>query len=148
MPLVNWVKSLFAQGAAGVTAAVRSMISLAVGGLAAIIDTLTGNVTGAWTDLRDGLHGSWHATDAFEGSVARHLVRIITHDIPRYAYQSWWLLTHPRQLAKHLGWHLVRWLEDNAWSVAGHLGAFSVSLVARNPRRMAHVAEHIITSIL
>lgn len=148
MPVVNWVRGLLSGAEQGITAAVRSLIAAAVGGLAAVIDTLTGNVSGAWSDLHDALHGAWTAQDAFETATARHLARIITHDIPVYAYRSWWLLTHPQVLAKWLGWHLVRWLEDNAWSVAGHLGGFLVSLVLRNPRRLALAAEHIITAIL
>ena len=73
---------------------------------------------------------------------------LIWHDLIKWGYLAWWYITHPDKLAGLIGWALTSWLEQNAWSVAGHLGGFIVALVTRNLRRVSLLIEDVIHSAL
>src|SRR6266705_6789863 len=64
----------------------------------------------------------------------------------KWAYTAWWYVTHPGALAGLLFWPLVHLLEDNAWQAGRVLGEFTLALVARNTRRLAQLAEDIISA--
>lgn len=76
------------------------------------------------------------------------LARDARRDITRWAWPAFWYITHPAALAGLLGDALVDWLEANSWRVAQRLGSFALHLVLANTRRLAQLAEDIITAAL
>jgi hypothetical protein len=76
------------------------------------------------------------------------LARDARRDLARWAWPAFWYITHPAALAGLLGDALVDWLEVNSWRVAQRLGTFTLHLLLANARRVAHLAEDIITAAL
>lgn len=146
--MLNWVRSFFSNPLGTLDSTVKAVVQAVVSGLAGVIDTIFGNVTGAWGDLERAVEAGALAADHWALAVYRHLAQIITHDIPVFAHTAWWWTTHPGQLARVMFWDLIRLLEDNAWTVAHYLGTFAVSLILRNPRRIAAAAESVLAAIL
>lgn len=72
----------------------------------------------------------------------------IWHDLTKWGYTAWWLVTHPDQLAELLIFHIVASLEAHAWQVARLLGTFTLALIRANLRRIAQLAEDVITAVL
>lgn len=146
--MLNWVRKFFSNPVAAVSAAVRALISTAVGAVAGVMDTVFGHVFSAWTDLWHAVDAGYHAVDAFVSHTVGLLEQIITYYIPVYAYRAWWWVTHPDQLAAVLFWYLVRELETNAWDAGRYLGEFILSLIWHNARRVLATLEAIVAAVL
>lgn len=76
------------------------------------------------------------------------LADLIWRDLLKWGYTAWWFITHPDKLAEHLIFHLVTSLEAHAWTVARMLGTFTLALIHANLRRIALLAEDIITAVI
>lgn len=146
--MLDWLGRLLGGAAHRAEAGLLSLVHLALAGLASVIEFVFKDVSREWTRFI-------HSGEQFAKSVLAHvhqvyawLHRVITYDIPHFAHTAWWWVTHPGDLSKILGWHLVAWLEDHAWDVAHWLGGFVTSLIVRNARRVVQVAEHIIAAVL
>lgn len=145
--MLNWLRGLFSSGVTTLLTGLRDLIETGLHGIGAIIDTVFGQVTRSWTGFARASTLNQVAQAGLLGAVFRALHQLITHDIPVWAHTAWWWVTNPEKLALMLFWFFLRLLEDNAWTVAGYLGTFIVALIARNARRVALTAEHIITAI-
>lgn len=66
----------------------------------------------------------------------------------KWGYTAWWWITHLPNLAEALIFHLATSLEKHAWELAGLLGKFTFALILRNARRIALLAEDIVTAVL
>lgn len=71
----------------------------------------------------------------------------IWRDLLKWGYLAWWYITHPDKLAALLLMFLVVQLEAQAWQVARLLGTFTLALIRANLRRIALLAEEIITAV-
>ena len=69
-------------------------------------------------------------------------------DLLKWGYTAWYYITHPDKLAPLLFDPLITLLEVNAWRVGQRLGQFTLALIVHNARRVAQVAEAIITAVL
>lgn len=146
--MLNWIRQFFGNPLGTLDSTVRAVVQAVVSGLAGVIDTVFGRVTGAWGDLERAVEAGALAADHWALAVFRQLHQIITYDIPVFARTAWWWVTHPGQLARMMFWDLLRLLENNAWTAAHYLGTFAVSLILRNPRRIARAAEAVLAAIL
>lgn len=132
----------------GVTSDVSSFVHGVLAGLVGLLTTLFAHVTGAWDDLERAAHDLEVGAKLYGESLWRKLSEIVGYWIPHFAYTAWWWVTHPSALAETLTWHIVAWLERNAWVAGRYLGEFTLALLARNPRRIARLAETIVTAVL
>lgn len=82
----------------------------------------------------------WNPLKAFADYIWAHLLQ--------WGYVAWWWITHLKELADALIYHLVDSLERNAWDIAGKLGTFALALVVRNLARFIKLAESIIAAVL
>lgn len=146
--MLGWIERLLGAAGRGISAGILSLLHLGLSGIASVIEFVFGDVTRAWTNLV-------HTGRDFADSVIRHaeelyrwINRIITYYIPRFAYTAWWWVTHPDSLVQVLGWYIVSWLESKADQVAYYLGGFLLSLMLRNMRDVARLAERIISAVL
>jgi hypothetical protein len=146
--MLGWLSGIIRKGVHLLGEGAGDLGSLALQGITAVVSFIFGDVGSAWDDMVTAWHYLQQVGSALDGHVVAALIRLITYDIPHYAMQAFWWVTHPAQLAETLGWHLVRFLEDNAWTAAGYLGKFILALILRNAGRVARLAEDIITAIL
>lgn len=146
--MLNWLRSVAGTVAAWLGKAGGNVVNLAIGGIAAIFDLVTGNVSGAWTRLQQVIADVLGLSRQVLDDITQHLVTLLKHLIPRYAMTAWWWVTHPDDLASVLFWYLVKWLEARAWTVGKYLGDFALSLVAHNVKRLALLVEDIVKAVL
>lgn len=146
--MLRWLERIVSEIGGRIPGPVRSLIHIATGGLAALIDLVFGNVAGAWEELARAGEGLEHFLARHIDAVYGALRRIITYDIPHFAMTAWWWTTHPHQLADQLYWHIVYWLEQRAWSTAQYLGEFALALLMHNARRVLHLLEVIVAAVL
>jgi hypothetical protein len=146
--VLNWLRNLLDSAARGIGDGADKLARAAAAGIASVFAYVSGDVSDAWDTLERAADGLEQYLTEVLAEHTRELIRLFTYDIPHFAETAWWWVTHPAQLAEALGWHLVRWLEDNAWTAADYLGQFALALILRNVRRIAHLAEHVITAIL
>jgi hypothetical protein len=146
--VLSWVRGLLSSGASLVDRGVQALISAAVGGLASLLDTIFGNVDGAWHDLAREFDTAAGVIGHFTSSVWHHLETLVTHDIPVWAQGAYWWVTHPEALARVMLWPLLRVLEDNAWTAADWLAEFGLALLVKNINRVAQLAETVLAAIL
>lgn len=144
----GWLENILDLAEKLLPAPISHVISGTIGGILSVLNAVTGNVTGAWHELAiafDALRaGHFELLTTLENVLAS----IIGHWIPHYAITAWWWVTHPDQLAQQLSLYTVKWLEQQAWTIAPYLGRFVLALIVRNVRRWLPVVEHIITAIL
>lgn len=146
--MLNFIRGLLTNPVGTIEASVRSLISTVVGGLASLLDTIFGNVDGAWHDLASAFDDAEGVIKHFTSAVFGHLWQIVTHDIPVFAQTAYWWVTHPGDLANVLFWHLMRALENQAWQVAQWLGEFITATLVRNIRQVAALAETVLAALL
>jgi hypothetical protein len=146
--LLRWLEHLVSSIGRHIPSPIRTLIHLATGGLAALVDLVFGNVDGAWEELAKAGQGLEHFISKHADAIYAALRRIITYDIPHFAMTAWWWTTHPHQLADQLYWHIVYWLEQRAWSTGQYLGEFALSLLMHNARRFIHALEVIVAAVL
>ena len=146
--MLSWLGGLLGRAGSAVSSAISSFVNGVVSALAAIVDFVFRDVLNAWNDLVTSWKEFDAAVDTWIPEVIRLFTRILTVDIPRYAYTAWWWATHPDQLASVLYWHLVHYLEARAWATAQYLGEFILALIAKNTRRVALLIEDILHAII
>lgn len=146
--MLGWLERLFGGIGGRVDRAIAALLRAGLSGIAVAVEFVFTDVTRQWSAAVNDFRDFARFIDEHAHSVYESLRHILTYWIPRYAFTAWWWVTHPASLVQILGWHLVRWMEDNAWDVAHWLGGFAVSLVLRNPRRFARAVEQIIAAIL
>lgn len=146
--MLNWLRGIISGIGGAVSSGISDAVSAVISALAAVVDFVFKDVLDAWT----GLAKAWHDFDVLTGAwipeVVRLFTRILTYDIPHFAYTAWWWTTHPDQLASVLYWYLIGYLEERAWATAGYLGEFITALIARNLRRVALLIEDILHAII
>ena len=146
--MLNVIRRLLSNPVGAVSSGVHTLINAGLSALASLVDTVFGNVTGAWGDLAQWFESLPAALAHLNTWLYAHLRQLVTHDIPVYAQGAYWWVTHPGDLANLLFWHLVRSLENQAWTAAEYLGEFIVALIARNALRVARLAETILAAVL
>lgn len=146
--MLRWLERLFGGIGGRVDRTIAALIRAGLSGIAAAVEFVFTDVTREWTQLVNDARGFARWTGEHARGIYNALHEILTYWIPRYAFTAWWWVTHPASLVSILGWHIVRWLEDNAWDVAHWLGGFVTAVILRNPRRVAHAVEQIIAAIL
>lgn len=146
--MLSWLERLFGSVGGRVDRAIAALLRAGLSGIAAAVEFVFTDVTREWTQLVNDAKGLAHWMDLHARGIYDVLREILTWWIPHYAFVGWWWVTHPSSFAQILGWHLIRWAEDNAWDVAHWLGGFVTAVILRNPRRVAHAVEQIIASIL
>jgi hypothetical protein len=146
--MLGWLRGIIAKGAGLLGQGLSDLGNLALEGVTSVISFIFGDVGSAWDDMTTAWHFLSTLGSRLLWDLTAGLWHVITYDIPHYAMTAWWWVNHPAQLADVLGWHLVRFLEERAWAVAEYLGEFILALLLRNVRRVALLAEHILTAIL
>jgi hypothetical protein len=146
--LLNWARGLLGGVTSTAASALRALINAGISGISAVIDTVFGNVFGAWKDLAGALDTAGEAARHYQLWTLDHLRQLVTHDIPVFAQTASWWVSHPDQLARRLFWYLVRMLEDNAFTAARHLGAFLLSLAWHHADDVLKTAEDILDAVL
>ena len=146
--MLNWARGLLGSAIGVGEGAIKSLISAAVSGISAVLDTVFGHVFGAWRDLARATEIASVAWGHYQEWTFDHLRHIIGHDIPVFAQGAYWWIAHPDALARRLFWWLVRMAEDNAFTAAQHLGSFLLSLAWHHTEQIAQTAEDIIDAVL
>lgn len=125
-----------------------SAFHFVVGGIAGFLDLIFGRVGSAWDDLVSAIKTHEQILLFLTTGIIGQLFKIITVYIPEYAQVAWWWVTHPDELAHVLLWHVLKWLEQEAWTAATYLGEFILALLVRNLRRVLLVLETVVAAIL
>jgi hypothetical protein len=146
--VLNWARSLLGSAVGAGLGAVRSLVNAGISGISAVLDTVFGNVFGAWKNLAAATEAGGAALEHWQLWTFDHLKRLVTHDIPVFAQTASWWISHPDALARRLFWYLVRMLEDNAFTAAKHLGSFALSLLWHHAGDLAKTAEDILDAVL
>jgi len=146
--VLNWVRNTWNSVTGTVASGVDSAIQAVISALAGLIDTVFGHVYGAWEDLATDLEHAARFAETHALAIYHQLYHIITHDIPLYAYTAYWWVTHPASLAHVLFWHVIRELEDNAFTAARYLGSFLTGLIWHNLRLFISTVEDILDAVL
>lgn len=146
--MLSWLRAIAGDVKNYLGDATGKVVNLALGGLAAIFDLVTGNVSGAWTRFQQVLAAMLGLSRQVLDDITGHLVSLFKELIPKYAMTAWWWVTHPDDLASVLFWHLVKWLEARAWEAGKYLGEFFLSLITHHVRRLALLVEDIVRAIL
>lgn len=146
--MLSWVKHVISSFFGGIDQGIRDFVDALLSGIAGVLDTLFSDVTRAWHDFTHSI-ALW-ATEAgrYLDAVYHQLERIITYDLPHFAYTAWWWVTHTAELAEVLFWHLLALLEKYAWTAARYLGAFFLALIWHNLDEFVAVIEYVIDAVL
>lgn len=148
MDILSWLGHAAGSAARAVASGAADLINTVVGGLVRLLSSLFGNVGGAWDDFTRAAAELAHAAETF-GSRSWHQFWLILHYlIPKYAFTAWWWVTHPDDLANHLFWYMVRWLERRAFTVGRYLGGFLLAMLVHNVHRVLSWAEDVIDAVL
>lgn len=100
----------------------------------------------AWAVREFNAARNWVITHIY-----RPLLRSLTiawHWILHEGAVVWFYISHPDKLAALIFWHLIDFLEANAWRAATRLGRFGLALLRANARRVAATLEDIADAIL
>jgi hypothetical protein len=146
--MLRWLTGVLSNPVGSAVSALKSLVTTALTALGGVIDTVFGDVTGAWADFVRALQSGVTLAGKLEEAIYGRLDQLIRVWIPRYAMTAWWWVTHPASLAKSLFWHILRELEDNADQAAEYLGAFTLALLVKQTRTVVTVLEHIIAAVL
>lgn len=130
--LERWVSSLWAR----LLSLIRSVWTALLRLVAAVDARLTAAFAAA---ARWVIRSVWAPLAARAAQLWQYLTR--------WAYVAWWYVTHPAALAQLLLLHLITALERDAWQVARLLGTFTLALLRANLRRVAQLAEDVITAV-
>lgn len=89
---------------------------------------------------RTVLRDVWKPLKAFADTIWR--------DLLKWGFTAWWWITHLPQLADAMILHIAAAMERHAWQLAGMLGKFFSSLILHNVKRVAILAEDILTAVI
>lgn len=146
--MLNWLRHTASRAWGDVTGAATDMVHWAIGGIAALLNTLFGDVAGAWDDMMTAAGVLEKVTASWAESIWGKLREITGYWIPHFAYYAWWYVTHPEAFVKLLFWPLIAMLEANAEQAAQYLGEFALHLIIRQLRPLLRVAEQILAAVL
>lgn len=146
--MLNWLVNTIGGWLNSVGSAVYNFVRTVVGGVTGVLDLIFGRVSDAWDDLLNAARSIEGTIKSYVSSVWNVLDRILTYYIPTFAMTAWWWVTNPDALAQVLLWHLVKWLETWAWTVAQYLGEFILALIVKELRRILALVETVVTAIL
>lgn len=146
--MLSWLVNTVGGWLGSVGSAVVNFVRSVVGGVVGLLDFIFGRVGSAWDDLVTAVKTLAGVVHEYTVSVWQVLHRIMTYYIPVFAMTAWWWVTNPDALAQVLLWHLLKWLEAWAWTVAQYLGEFILALLVRNLRRIALLVETIVAAVL
>lgn len=146
--MLNWLLGTIGGWFSSVGSAVYNFVKTLLAGITGVLDLIFGRVGSAWDELVNSARSVESMIHSYASSVWNVLDRILTYYIPTFAMTAWWWVTNPDALAQVLLWHLVKWLEVWAWSVAQYLGEFILALLVRNLRRVALLVETILAAVL
>lgn len=146
--MLTWLGNALRSLGGIIAAPFISAFHFVVGGIAGFLDLIFGRVGQAWDDLVKAVRTFEQVTVLWTEAVWHQVVLIVTHYIPAFAMVAWWWVTHPDELAHVLLWHVLKWLEQEAWTAAQYLGEFILALLVRNLRRVLLVLETVVAAIL
>lgn len=130
--IISWAGTGFARLLAAIIGLARALardVAMLTGLLASRITALT-----TWI-----LRKVWAPLWAFITATYR--------DLLKWGWVAWWWITHLASLAEAMIFFIARAMEKYAWELAGMLGRFVVSLIVRNARKIAEVAESIVVAV-
>lgn len=131
--LSRWVQ-------AGLTELKNGILSLAKSAYGLIVK-LGAQIVKAYQDL-----SSWVLRNVWDPLTAR--IKQLENNLLKWGYTAWWYITHPAALADLLILDIARSAEKRAWTLAGMLGKFTLSLVVRNLPKLIALVEDIVTAVL
>lgn len=145
------------RGAHHYTLGVRipAVVSWAAGYLARLLSALTALARAVGKDVASldakitaGLAAlaRWVTSDVYDPLLK--YAKSIEAGLLKWGYTAWWWITHLDALADAMIFHIAISLEKNAWQLATILGKFTLSLILANARKIAVLAEDIITAVL
>jgi hypothetical protein len=145
--MFSWIDKAYQWLSGKVDSVLASWVHDVVRGFWYVLNALFGNVTGAWSALKDIL-------DFFGSKIERlfdETYRAIrdTYDwINNQGYLVYYYITHPAQLVDLLWEALIANLETTAWETAERLGKFFLSLFLRNLEKFLTLIEDILNAVL
>jgi hypothetical protein len=146
--MLEWLHHQIDSIGGRVTGAIKDAAHVVASGLGGLVTMVFGRVTTAWHDMTSAAVILERAAGEFGAAAWGQLHALITHWIPAFAMTAWWWVTHPEQLARTLGWHIVAFLESHAEQAAQYLAMFALHLIRTRLRSLLTVAEHVITAVL
>lgn len=146
--MLDWLHRFLRWAGHLIPEPIRHAFDTIGGAIAGLFGTITNDVYDAWTTFTASVWAWADAAADFAEETWRSLNQVIGHLIPHYAMTAFWWITHPAQLADVLFWHLLRYLEERAWTAARYLGRFVLALLTHHVRRITALAEEIIAAIL
>jgi hypothetical protein len=145
--MFNWIDKAYQWLSGKVDSVLASWVHDVVRGFWYVLNALFGNVTSAWSQLKD-------IFDFFGSKIERYFnetYRAISDAynwINTRGYLVYYYITHPAKLVDLLWEALIANLESTAWETADRLGKFFLSLFLRNLEKFLMLIEDILNAVL
>lgn len=145
--MFNWIDKAYQWLSGKVDSVLASWVHDIVRGFWYVLNALFGNVTGAWSALKD-------VFDFFGSKIERYFNEVYRAISDAYnwintkGYLVYYYITHPAQLVDLIWEALIANLESTAWETADRLGKFFLSLFLRNLEKFLMLIEDILNAVL
>jgi hypothetical protein len=145
--MFGWIDKAWQWAAGNIGGTIVSWVHDVIRGFWYVLNALFGNVTGAWSGLKDIFDFFGSKIERFFDEVYR-AIREAYGWINTHGYLVYYYITHPAKLVDLLWEALIANLESTAWETAERLGKFFLSLILRNLEKFLMLIEDILHAVL